>query len=39
MSCRHQIAVKETPAGKVVNTEAEKYPLLGVIIRQRLMKT
>jgi hypothetical protein len=31
VSCHHVLAVKQLPAGKEVSTEAEEYPLLGVV--------
>jgi hypothetical protein len=36
-SCRHELVVGQSPAGKDVSTEAEEYPLLGAVTMQWLV--
>jgi hypothetical protein len=37
--CRHELAARQFPAGKDLNTEAEESTLLGTITEQQLEKT
>jgi hypothetical protein len=37
-SCRRELVASQPPSNKDMSTEVEKYPLLGAVTRQRLVK-